>query len=324
MNPEPPETSEILAFVLAVDEGSVSGASRVLAVPRATVSRRLARLEERLGVRLLHRTTRELSLTEAGEEYYAYGRAVLDAVNVATAAVQRPGDEPRGRLRVSVMPTGNAVFREMLLLFAEAYPLVDLEIIVAAAMLDLREGKVDVALRASADLDADLIARKLLTSRMGAFASPAYLARQGTPIDPGQLARHACLLGFAGGERAATHWPLMEGGEVRVVGRLVSNDIALLRDAAVRGLGIALLPAAYSAARVADGSLVPVLPDHVGAVSTVALVYPDRRFLKPAVRAFVEHVVVHFPRMLLSLDAAGPDGEGAGVAAGPLAGRVGG
>ena len=121
-----------------------------------------------------------------------------------------------------------------------------------------------------------------------------------------------------------THWPRIDGGEVRVVGRLVSNDIALLRDAAVRGLGIALLPAAYSAARVADGSLVPVLSDHVGAVSTVALVYPDRRFLKPAVRAFVEHVVVHFPRMLLSLDAAGPDGEGAGVAAGPLAGRVGG
>ncbi len=286
-----PETSEIRAFVKVVDEGSVSGAARELALPRATISRRLGRLEGKLGVRLLHRTTRQMNLTESGEEYYRHARGVLQAVQSASAAVCRPDDVPRGLLRVSIAPLLSREVRETLLTFIEAYPEVELELIASTALLDLRARNIDVAWRAASDLDPDLVARKLFSAELGAVASPAYLARAGTPTSETQLVDHVCLLRFERGERPATHWPLKDGGSVRVRGRLVANDMLLLRDAALRGLGIALLPAPFMADLVATGELVRVLPDRLGALSQIALVYPDRRLLKPAVRAFVDHVV---------------------------------
>jgi DNA-binding transcriptional LysR family regulator len=299
-----PETSEILAFVKVVDEGSVSGAARELALPRATISRRLSRLEGKLGVRLLHRTTRQMNLTESGEEYYRHARGVLQAVQAASAAVCRPDDVPRGLLRVSIAPLFSRQVRETLLTFVEAYPEVDLELIASTALLDLRARNIDVAWRAAWELDPDLVARKLFTAELAAVASPAYLSREGTPTSEDQLVNHVCLLGFERGERPATHWPLKDGGRVRVRGRLVANDLLLLRDAALRGLGIALLPAPFMAELVAAGELVQVLPTRVGAVSQIALVYPDRRLLKPAVRAFVDHVVAQ------SGDIMSPDAPG--------------
>ncbi len=293
MSDDAPETSEVAAFVQVVDGGSVSAAARELGLPRATVSRRLARLEERLGVRLVHRTTRRMHLTESGEEYYRHARGILQAVDAASASVQRADDVPRGLLRVSVPPADSPELRGVLLAFVERYPEVELEVIASTRMEDLRARNIDVAWRAARNLDPGLIARQLSTNNIVGVASAAYASAHGLPEAPSELSSHTCLLGFERGERPATHWPLRDGSRVRVRGRLVSNNLRLLLDATLRGLGIALLPEPFVAEPLEAGRLVAVLPEQLGATSKLALVYPDRRLLKPAVRAFVDHVLEH-------------------------------
>lgn len=288
-----PETSELQAFVRIVQAGSLSGASQELAVPRATLSRRLARLEERLGVRLVHRTTRRLHLTDAGEAFYPQARDVVGAVQAASDAVAlHSQSEPTGLLRVSVPPLTQHGPRALLLDFLERYPKVELEVSSSTRHEDLLAGHIDVAWRAGVRLDPGLVARKLTRTDVVAVASPAYLARRGTPQSVDELVHHTLLLGFDRGVRAATRWPLRDGGHVAVQGRLVSNQLSLLHDAVVRGLGIAMLPAAWEGDTSDTGdALVPVLPTVLGASSQVALVYPNRRLLKPAARAFVDFVV---------------------------------
>ena len=193
-------------------------------------------------------------------------------------------------LRVSVPPVLSVELRATLLDFLDRYPDVKLELIASAVSEDLRAQNIDVAWRATTELAPDLIARKLFKSPVTAVAAPAYLARHGAPRSPADLAAHACLRGFARGIRPTTHWPLTDGGSVRVKGRLVANDLLILYDAALRGDGIALLPETWSGDALADGRLVRVLPDQLGVMAQVALVYPNRRLLKPAVRAFVDFV----------------------------------
>jgi len=285
-----PETSELLAFVQIADAGSISGAASELELPRATVSRRLARLEDRLGVKLMHRTTRQLQLTESGEELYHHARSIVQAVESASRAVRRSDDTPRGLLRVSAPPLSLG-FRKVVLSFVERYPEVQLELISSSRHEDMIANNIDLAWRAGVSIDPGLIARRLVASEVVGLASPAYLERAGVPETPADLERHACLVGFARGVRPATHWPLHDGGKIRVRGRLVSNDVVLLLDAARRDMGIAVLPAIVAGLALERGEVVPVLPGVLGTASQVALVYPDKRLLKPAVRAFVDHVV---------------------------------
>jgi len=286
---ELPETSEFRAFVTVVEAGSVSEAARELGVPRATVSRRLARLEEQLGVQLLRRTTRRMQLTDLGEELYGHARAIVGAVTAATAAVSQDNSAPRGPLRVSVPPSGEAGLHAMLLDFVVKYPRVQLEAIASSRHEDLISRNIDVAFRAGTDFDPSLIARGLMRSPILAVASPDYLKRRGHPSTIAELSEHDLLVGFARGERPATHWPLTDGDQIRVKPKLASNDVLLLREAAVAGLGIALMTQALCHERLQDGSLVPVLEDEVGSQTRVALVYADRKYLRPAVRAFIDH-----------------------------------
>jgi len=286
-----PETSELTAFVAVTDHGSVSGAAKELDLPRATVSRRLARLEDRLGVRLMHRTTRRIRLTDSGEAFYGHAREVLDAVSAATAAVVRPDDRPRGLLRVSTPPMEDASFVEMVVDFVERYPEVRLELTSTTAHQDLIGDNIDVALRATTTLDPSLIARRLARSCAVAVASPDYLESAGVPGAASDLSAHRCLVGFARGERPMKRWPLVAGGAVPVQVAMASNSMPLLLAAAQRGRGIALLPDIFCQDDLDAGRLVRVLEGVVGAISEIALVYPERRLLKPAVRAFVDHAV---------------------------------
>lgn len=288
---ELPETAEFLTFARTVEARSISKAARELGVPRPTVGRRLARLEEKLGVRLLRRTTRTMTLTDAGEALYARARAVLAAVRDAESSVRRSDDAVRGMLRVSVPPMGSESFAAMIADFAARYPDVRLELDSTTRHVDLVGGGYDVAMRAAAQLPPGLIARNIARSRVIAVASPAYLERRGTPKRPAELAKHACLSGFALGEHPATHWPLLRGGRVRVEAEVATNEIRLLRDLAVRGRGIALLPLQLVYDDVVSGALVPVLPGRLGGETLVAVVYVDREFVAPAVRAFVDAVV---------------------------------
>jgi DNA-binding transcriptional LysR family regulator len=292
-----PETSELEAFVRTVDTGSVSAAARALKTPRVTVSRRLTRLEDGLGMRLMHRTTRALRLTASGEAFYTHARGIVLAVQAATEAMRRHDGVPRGLLRISVPPIPDPAFRDQLLSFATRYPEVELEIITSNRHEDLISQRIDVAFRAGTTLEPNLVARKLMASQVVAVASPDYLAQAGVPEHPDALQTHALLVGFTGGSRPATHWPLLGGGQVAVSGRVISNDLQLLSQGAVRGLGIALLPTAVCGPDLASGVLQQVLEDQVGATSQIALVFPTRRLLDPSVRAFVDHMVAEFAKV---------------------------
>ena len=288
---DPVETSELVAFTRTVDARSLSRAAIELGVPRATLGRRLARLEERLGVRLLRRTTRSLALTDAGDAFYRHARIALDAVSQAEASVRHADEAVRGTLRVSAPPLNEPSFHALMCDFARRYPQVQLHVHFSSAYVDLYRDGYDVALRASTQLEPGLVARTLQRMPVVAVASPDYLAQHGTPRSHRDLRRHLCLLGFARGEVPQTHWPLAGGGKVRVEGALFSNEITLLCEAAVRGLGIALLPMILTGRLIEEGRLVRVLPGVVEADSRFAIVYPERELVPPQVRAFIDAVV---------------------------------
>jgi DNA-binding transcriptional LysR family regulator len=284
------ETAELLAFATIVDAKSLSGAATKLGVPRATIGRRLARLEEHLGVRLLRRTTRSLALTDAGEAFHRHARIVLDALSQAEVSVRRVDDAIRGNLRVSLPPMGvGADLLTVISDFAQAHPEVRLQAHFATQHVDLLRDGYDVALRASTALEPGLVARTLARIRMIGVASPAYLAANGTPRSRADLRRHRCLMGFTRGEVPETHWPLA-GGKLQLEGCLFTNNLNLLREAAVRGLGIAFLPTLAIESELEQRALVQVMPGVLETSATLALVYPEREFLPPQIRAFVDTI----------------------------------
>lgn len=294
----PLETAEIAAFARAAEVRSLSRAAAELGVPRATLSRRLARLERRLGVRLLRRTTRSLALTDAGESFYRHSRSVLEAVRSAEESVRRVDDAVRGTLRVSVPPLLPPSFCELVCDFMERYPEVKLSIHASSRHVDLRRDGYDVALRAATVLEPGLIARRLGREPVLCVAAPSYLAAHGAPRTRRELAKHRCLMAFSRGELPETDWRFASGGALHVDGIFHSNEIQMLRTAAVRGLGIAYLPLTAVFAELERGALVPVLPKLLRGEAVIALVHLEREFVPPVLRAFIDAVVEWAPREL--------------------------
>jgi len=293
---DPIETAEMLAFARTVEAKSLSRAADELRVPRATLGRRLARLEERLGTRLLRRTTRSLALTDAGEMFYRHARIVLDAVSQAQASVQMAEDVIRGDLRVSVPPMMDDSLSKMITTFAQKYPEVRVQVDVSTRLVDLRRDGYDVALRASAELHPGLIARTVARQKSIAVASPEYLARMGTPRKLKDLRNHRCLTGFARGELPQSSWSAGKS-VIRVDGVFSSNDLRLVREAAVRGLGIAVLPSLILGNLVETGVLVHVLPGIIESESRISIVYVEREFVPPHVRVFVDAMTEWAPAL---------------------------
>jgi DNA-binding transcriptional LysR family regulator len=295
---EPVETAELAAFAKVIETRSLSRAAAELGLPRATLSRRLGRLEERLGARLLRRSTRSLTPTDAGESLYRHARIVLDAVRNAEDSVRRVDDAVRGDLRVSVPPIVTPSFRELLCGFAERYPEVRLQVHFSTRHVDLRRDGYDVAMRASTEPEPGLIARPLSREPLLCVASPSYLAQHGQLRRRQDLTRHRCLMGFSRGELPQSYWVFRGGSRLHLEGAFFSNDLELLRDAALRGLGIAYLPLMLLYPALESGTLVPVLPDTLRGEALFAVVYAEREFVPPAVRAFVDAVVAWAPTEL--------------------------
>ena len=255
------------AFVAILDAGSISEAARDLDVPRASLSRQLARLEERLGVRLVHRSTRSLVATPAGEALYPRARALVLAANAAVESVARLDDVPRGLLRVSTPPHFDLRFGALFSTYLRTYPHVQIELQTSARHVDLAEEQVDVAIRGGVLRDTNLIARPLSRATMIAVAAPAYIKQRGSPSSVKELAEHTCLRGFAGGTRPNSKWPLRAGGEVEVSGPFVIADA------------------------IAEGRLVAILKEEVGLSVALSVVWKEREFLDPKIRAFVDLAV---------------------------------
>lgn len=287
---EPLETAELLAFVRTVEARSLSRAADMLGVPRATLSRRLARLEERLGARLLRRTTRSLLLTDAGHTFLEHARRALETLDTAAASVRSSGQVMRGELRVSVPPGLDTSFAFMIAKFARQHPEVRLQVDASSRIVDLVREGYDLALRASPAIQPGLIARTLSRHQLIAVASPAYLAAHGTPRTVKDLRKHRCLTGFARGEVPKTAWPVGRG-TAHVESAFATNDLTILREAALQGAGIALLPTLIVADELEAGSLVHVLRGLVGGETQLAVVYPERKLLPFHVRTFIDTLV---------------------------------
>jgi DNA-binding transcriptional LysR family regulator len=305
---QPLENAELLAFTKAVESRSLSSAAAELGVPRATLSRRLARLEERLGARLLRRTTRNLTITDAGEALYRHARIVLDAVDEAEASIRRSDDTVRGNLRVSLPPVVSSPFFDLLAEFAAAYPQVRLQTQFSTRLVDLHRDGYDVVLRATSHFAPGLVARTLVRFDFLAVAAPAYLSAHGTPTSVRELRHHHCLMGFARGELPETHWTAA-GRKIQLEGTFFSNSPALLARAAERGLGIALVPSLAVQSLLERGRLVEVMPGVLRSEGRIALVYPERELVPPPVRAFVDWMVARAPTALLP--SSSPRSEGA-------------
>jgi len=295
------ETAELLAFARVVEAKSLTRAAAELAVPRATLGRRITHLEKRLGTRLLRRTSRTLTLTEPGERFYRRARILLDSIAQAEASVRSTASEMRGNLKVSVPLldlTRGAMesFHAMVTSFAHRHRNVRVEVDVSSRRVDLVREGYDVALRATYRVQPGLIARTVERNVVIAVASPAYLEEHGTPRSVKDLRRHRCLTPFADGEFAQAAWPAGRG-VVHVESSFASNDLGLLREAAVRGLGIALLPKMIVEDMLERGRLVQVLVDVVEAEHHVAIVFPQRELLPAHVRAFIDSLVEWAPAL---------------------------
>jgi DNA-binding transcriptional LysR family regulator len=286
-------------FARVVDTTSFTAAADSLCVSKSVVSKRVAALEERLGARLLHRTTRRLSLTPEGARIYERCLHMLRAVDEAAELVQADGDEPRGVLRVNCSSTlaehhlGGAVTS-----FVARYPRVQVDLSADNALVDLISERVDVAVRMATHLDSSsLVARRIATSHKVACAAPAYLAARGRPRIPDDLRGHACLRFSA--LRPEVEWRFEGKGDptvVPVTGPIQSDHVESLRRAAVAGAGIVLLPTFVVADDLEAGRLVPVLADHPVAALGVFVLYARGKFVPAKVRVFVDHLATQLRR----------------------------
>jgi DNA-binding transcriptional LysR family regulator len=287
---------EMSVFSKVVGAGSLSAAARELGLSIALVSRRLAALEARLGVRLINRTTRRLQLTDEGASYYETCARLLSEIAEADAAVAARVSEPHGDLKVALPASfGHLYVAPLMPKFVERYPAIRLALSLSDRFVRVIEEGLDLAVRIGELADASLAARRLAPNRRVVCASPEYLRRHGAPQTPEDLARHNCLLTT---DYAAT-WEYVAAdgtkGAARVTGRYACDNWEVLREWALSGLGVALKSTWDVRRHLEDGSLVALLPDYFFD-SDVAIwaVYPHRRHVPAKTRVFIEYLAESF------------------------------
>ncbi|KAA6184529.1 LysR family transcriptional regulator [Thiohalocapsa marina] len=290
-NPEQLDPNDLLIFARVADAGSFTAAAEQLGLPKSSVSRRISLLEERLGERLMLRTTRRLTLTEFGEAMLEHGRALAEEVELARTLAESRRAQPSGRLRVS-MPSdfANLLLGDLFAAFSALHPAVMLEIDLSPRRVDLLGERVDLAIRFG-DLPDDslLAARRLRRFTWGLYAAPDYLAEHGTPRSPEDLKQHRCLRLLD--EGATGHWQLSAGEQTHhehSPAPIQANSPELLLRLARAGAGIAALPDQFAAPQLTRGELRRVLPDWSLPAQTAWAVFPGRRLLPAKTRAFLE------------------------------------
>lgn len=287
---------DLAAFAAVAEAGSFSAAARQLGLTPSAVSRQVARLERRLKLRLMERTTRKLRLTEAGQAVLARSQDMLAAARGAFALGDELAGTPRGLVRVSVpKAVGRLVVHPLMAGFLRRYPEVDVQLVVTDRTVDLFAEPIDLAIRMTDSPPPGLAGRPLMAIRHMACASPTYLADRGMPLHPRELAQHSCL--YLGEDERDRHWRFRRGADevtVKVLGRYVANHSEIRLEGALAGFGIASLPAFTATPALQAGSLVQVLPDweHLTAYAGTAwLLYPSNRYVAPKLRAFIDYLV---------------------------------
>lgn len=281
-------------FRSAAELGSFAAVSRQLGLSPAAVSKNVSELEAHLSARLFNRTTRRMSLTEAGALYYERIAQVLDDLEGADAAIAPMQDAPKGLLRVSAPVTVTLTcLSQAIPGFLARYPELSLDLRMEDRRVDIVEEGFDLAIRGSDRLeDSSLIARRLMTMTHVVCGAPGYFARAGVPQSPQDLATHDCVLFTLSGH--ANLWPFCKEGrtiEVRVDGRYKVSSSLAVRDALVAGFGLSLIPRIYVEEDLAAGRLVSALDDWTPVETTIYAVYPSRRYLQAKLRTFLDFLV---------------------------------
>ena len=290
-----------LAFFLRVsEEASFSAAARSLNLDPSTISKVVQRLENRLGVRLFHRTSRVLMLTQEGERFLCAAQKVMQALEEAETTLNPSLEDASGVLRVSSTPAfARGRLAPLMPSFVAKYPGVSVEFVLAGNTPDLFEQQIDVSFRGGSIPDSTLVARRVTSTTWRVCAAPEYLRAHGTPQSPAELARHRCLNFLPGSYRS--EWTLKGGaqGEANAAPlnppvAVAANNGDMLCTLAVAGMGLARLADYHVADELRAGRLVPVLEDFEGEPEPIYAVYPSRRHLSTRVRAFLEHVETGF------------------------------
>ncbi|AWV03198.1 LysR family transcriptional regulator [Burkholderia sp. JP2-270] len=296
----------IAEFVDVVESGSFAAAALRLGVTRSAIAKVVARLERRLGARLLQRTTRQLSLTDEGLVYYEQCRRLLADLGETEAALDAGRREPSGRLRISVpVLFGRQCVAPVMRRLVERHPRLEIDVSFSDRLADLINDGFDIAVRIGELADTStLVGRRLGVQRMGICASPAYLERHGRPKGPDELGSHVGIAYSRGGQPAPWRIIGADGAvhDHRAAGRLRFDDLQAIADAAAAGAGLAWLPCWLMAPYLRDGRLALVMDSNSVSGAEVFAVRPSSRHVPSKVRVVIDALVDEIPRMLASED----------------------
>lgn len=286
------DLNDLAIFAAIAQEKSITGAAQKLKLPKSNVSRRLARLEDRLGVQLMERNTRNRRLTSIGVCYADYCRLMVEEANAADAVVETSIAEPAGELRVSAsVLVGQQIIAPAIAAYVQQFPKVQVILELTNVRANLIEDGFDLAFRIGENEDSTMMSQTVGTFPLGLYASPNYLLKSGAPKSPMDLKDHCCLI--MGSGIRTSQWKLKRDGEVTNVtakGSVVVNDFITLRNLAIAGGGVAMIPAYAVHAECASEQLAAVLPDWDASSAKLSAIYPSRRGATAKQRAFIDHV----------------------------------
>ena len=287
------KADDMILFVQVVEEGSFSRVAEKLSLTNSVVSKRIARLEENLNTQLLYRTTRKLSLTDAGRALYNKAKIAKSAFQEAENAVTGYGEDMKGHIRITMpVVSANFIFSESIAEFCKQHPEVSVELQITNRLVDLIEEGFDLALRTAVLEDSSLIARRLIDSQWIICATPAYLEQHGAPQTPEQLQNHECLV-YKFDNTANSTWPLYIDGKEQLIsvhGRFHSNHLSAIKQAALSDLGIAFLPQVLIYEEIQKNTLTQILQCFTSKKLGLYAVYPKARQPDQKLKLLVAHL----------------------------------
>ncbi len=302
------DLNRVSAFVRVVRDGSFTAAAKALGLPKSSISRSVAQLEQDLGIRLLHRTTRQLHLTDAGAAFYERGSRALADVEEATSAASDTQAELSGVVRVTApVDIGVWALAPIVARFVRKHPKIRVEVSLTGRVVDLVAEGFDLAVRAGPLRDSSLIARRVGELQSVAYASPKYIARHGQPAELADLADHACVLFRSTSGKATWEMARAEGktASVEVTGPVASDDLSFVRKAVLASCGIGVLPTFLCARAEDTGKLVRVLPQWALNGAVLHIAYPSARFVPQRVVVLREYLFTALGKIGKQRDAKG-------------------
>lgn len=283
--------NDVSLFIQVVEHNSFTATADKLGIQKSTISRRISQLEDDLGVRLIHRTTRKLSLTDEGQDLFERCQPLMDELVNATDHVTSKQSEPKGRLRITMPPEmGLFIMNDVVASFVEKYPLIKVDVELSPRVVDLVEEGIDLALRVGALSDSSLIGRRIAEVRLRLFASRQYLEEHGSPKTPNDLKEHKCI----GTLLNTQGWPFSnwnDGQPVNLDFRLRANSLSFCKEMMLKDLGIVRLPESFCIDQVEAGTVQEILSEYTTPLVEIHALYPSRRHLNAKVRLFLDHMM---------------------------------